>query len=235
MLVASIGLASSAWQPSGVTAFRPPTDVRCRRHAEVIARELTFAADLTVTTDPFTVSSSKGLGEFFSQPEALQILMSQAESSKRLDAGDATASAQTWEVNTPIEFPGMVARSQTPMDITIDPSTPTLSVTSGQSKTVCEGGPTWAQSLLARIGDIADTSSSNVIQVREAAGSSGQVCVSSTVNLTVRLSIPTLLLPPFVPAGPFEKAGSESIQQLLDKDMAPVLAKFRAAYLEWAK
>ena len=121
------------------------------------------------------------------------------------------------------------------MDIKIDPAAPRLTVSSGSSKTVCEGGPQWAQALLARIADFATTSSSNVVEVRDApAGSPGSKVVVSTVNLTVKLSIPTLLLPPFVPAGPFEKSGSESIQKLLEKDMAPTLAKFRATYTSWA-
>ena len=51
----------------------------------------------------------------------------------------------------------------------------------------------------------------------------------------MRSQIPTLLLPPFIPAGPFEKAGSESLQKLLDQDMAKVLGRFRDAYVEFAK
>ena len=38
-----------------------------------------------------------------------------------------------------------------------------------------------------------------------------------------------------VPIGPFEKAGSESIQKLLDKDMQPVLDAFCAAYVTWSE
>ena len=199
------------------------------RHAAVIARDLAFVASLEVATEPFAVS--RPLGEWFQQEEALQILMSQAEATRRLDGGDARATAQQWEVTTPIQFPGMVVRSDTPMDIAIDTSTPRLSISSGESKTVCEGGPPWAQSLLARIGEIAKTESSNVIEVSEA-GSSSKVV--SKVKLEVKLSIPTVLLPPFVPAGPFERTGSASLQQLLDKDMGPVLSRFRHGYLAWA-
>ena len=203
------------------------------RHGAVVARDLSFVADLTVRTEPFAIGT-KPLGEFFKEEEALKILMSQAESSKRLDSGDSDT-AQRWEVATPIQFPGMVVRSETPMDIRIDATTPRLDISSGASKTVCEGGPPWAQGLLARIGEIADTSSSNTIKVEDAPGGSGnKVCVS-TVNLTVKLSIPAILLPPFVPAGPFEATGSRSIQALLDKDMEPVLRRFRDGYLAWAK
>ena len=168
------------------------------------------------------------MGEWLAQEEGLKILMSHAESSKRLDSGAASAATQQWQVDTPIQFPGMVVRSETPMDVAVDRATPKLSISSGASRTVCEGGPGWAQGLLARIGDIAATSSSNTIEVRN-----GRFV--SRVNLTVRLSIPVVLLPPFVPAGPFEKSGSESLQKLLDKDMAKVLAQFRDGYVAWSK
>ena len=131
----------------------------------------------------------------------------------------------------------MVARSETIMDIAVDASAPRLSITSGGSKTVCEGGPPWAQGLLSRINDIAKTTSSNRVELRNAPaasdGTSQKECVS-TVDLAVSLEIPGLLLPPFIPAGPFEKAGSESIQKLLDRDMASVLAQFREGYLAFA-
>ena len=126
----------------------------------------------------------------------------------------------------------MVARSTTTMDINIDTATPKLSISSAKSTTTCEGGPPWAKALLGRIGDIAKTKSSNTIVVRDAPGGTQQVV--SKVELRVELSVPTLLIPPFIPAGPFEKAGSESLQQLLDKDMAPVLAKYRESYIAWA-
>jgi hypothetical protein len=204
------------------------------RHLAVVLRDVTFSADLTVETEPFK-PGTKPIGDFFTEPEALRILMSQAESSRRLDGGDEKATTQKWEVVTPIQFPGMVARSETPMDISVDAAVPRLTVSSGSSKTVCEGGPGWAQALLARIADFATTSSSNVVEVRDApTGPAGSKVVVSTINLTVKLSIPTLLLPPFVPAGPFEKSGSESIQTLLEKDMAPTLSRFRDAYTSWA-
>ena len=136
-----------------------------------------------------------------------------------------------------IQFPGMVARSETIMVIAVDASAPRLSITSGESKTVCEGGPPWAQGLLSRINDVAKTTSSNRVELRNAPaasdGTSQKECVS-TVDLAVSLEIPGLLLPPFIPAGPFEKAGSESIQKLLDRDMASVLAQFREGYLGFA-
>ena len=65
-------------------------------------------------------------------------------------------------------------------------------------------------------------------------GYGGGLTVVSRVKLTVKLSIPTLLLPPFVPVGPFERSGSESLQKLLDRDMGTVLGRFREGYLTWA-
>jgi len=167
--------------------------------------------------------------------------MSQAESSRRLDAGDVPAQ-QRWLVVTPIQFPGMVARSETSMDIAIDEAAPRLLIRSADSNTVCEGGPSWAQALLAQINNIASTSSSNIVELRDVlpgsssagAAAENKLCVS-VVKLAVTLTIPGLLLPPFIPAGPFEKAGSDSIQALLDRDMAPILAKFREAYLQYER
>ena len=227
------------------------------RHAPVVARTLNFIATLEVKTSPFA-ASSPSVGEWFASEEALTILMSQAESARRLTVDEKQ---QRWLVTTPcvsglptrlmpssqfltpssfllrIQFPGMVARSETIMDIAVDASAPRLSITSGESKTVCEGGPPWAQGLLSRINDIAKTTSSNRVELRNAPaasdGTSQKECVS-TVDLAVSLEIPGLLLPPFIPAGPFEKAGSESIQKLLDKDMASVLAQFREGYLAFA-
>ena len=120
------------------------------------------------------------------------------------------------------------------MDIRVDAAAdrPTLSISSGASETQCSGGPGWAQALLSRIGEIATTVSSNTVDVQEDEG--GGLTVVSRVKLTVKLSIPTLLLPPFVPAGPFERSGSESLQKLLDRDMGTVLGRFREGYLTWA-
>ena len=52
----------------------------------------------------------------------------------------------------------------------------------------------------------------------------------STVSLTVALTLPSFLP---VPVAAFEKAGSQSIQKLLDQDMPITLSKFRDAYLAW--
>lgn len=212
-------------------AASPRSSAATARHGFVIAREVNFVANLEVVTQPFVISDGASIGSWFANDESLKILMSQAESSRRV-GGSSGEAQQQWLVSTPIAFPGMVARSDTSMDVSIDVAAPRLSVASSESKTVCEGGPSWAQGLLSRVNDFAATKSSNIVELRDAPGGAAgeKVCVS-TVNLVVTLRIPGLLLPPFVPAGPFEKAGSESIQKLLDKDMAPVLARFREGYL----
>lgn len=226
MLIPSVLLASAFVAP---LVHRSPASTA--RHGEVVARDLAFVASLDVATEPF--AESKPLGEWFAEQKSLEILMSQAESTRRLDGGDAGAATQKWEVATPIQFPGMVARSETAMEINIDAAEPKLSISSAESKTTCEGGPPWAKTLLARIGDIAKTKSCNVVSVRDVTGGKKQVV--SSVELRVELSIPTVLIPPFVPAAPFERAGSDALQSLLDKDMAPVLARFREGYIAWAK
>ena len=100
------------------------------RHPAVVLREVQFVADLRVQTEPFK-PGTKSIGDFFTEPEALRILMSTAESARRLDGGDEKATTQRWEVVTPIQFPGMVARSETPMEFNIDAATPRLTALSG--------------------------------------------------------------------------------------------------------
>ena len=191
-------------------------------------RELLFAAQAEVLSPPFAVGT-RPVGQWFEQEGALRVLMSQAESSVRLDAG-GSGGEQIWEVSTPIQFPGMVARSATTMRVAIDGAAPEIRMASGESKTVCEGGPAWARAFLARISEISRTESSNLVEVRDVPG--GNKVYASTVKLTVKLDLPPLLP---VPVAAFEKAGSDAIQKLLDKDMAPTLSKFRDAYIQWAK
>jgi hypothetical protein len=126
----------------------------------------------------------------------------------------------------------VVARSETTMLVSVDTANERLSVSSADSNTVCEGGPEWAQGLLTRVGKLASTESSNVVELRDTPDGR-KVCVSTT-NLTVKLDIPGLLLPPFVPIGPFERTGSKSLQKLLDQDMGKVLGRFRDGYLKFA-
>ena len=184
-----------------------------------------------MASEPFDAGEDIGL--WFTQEPAFRALMSKAEASTRTDAGD-DASVQRWEVETPISFPGMLARSVTPIEISIDALTPRLTITSGQSKTVCEGGPEWARAFLARIADFATTSSSNLVSLRRDAaggGGGGGARVVSDVSLTVSVQLPDFLP---LPISRLEKSGSESLQKLLEKDMAPALAKFTEGYVAWA-
>lgn len=56
------------------------------------------------------------------------------------------------------------------------------------------------------------------------------VTLQSDVTLRVEIQFPGFLP---LPLGPLERSGSESLQGLLDQQMAPVLAKFRSDYLVW--
>ena len=67
------------------------------RHAPVVARTLNFVATLEVKTSPFA-ASSPSVGEWFASEEALTILMSQAESARRLTVDEKQ---QRWLVTTP--------------------------------------------------------------------------------------------------------------------------------------
>ena len=147
-LIVLLSLIASATAFVASPPLARPDTTYADRHGAVVARQLAFVADLTVETEPFKVGA-KSVGEWLAQEDALKILMSQAESSRRLDNGESST-AQRWEVATPIQFPGMVVRSETPMDIRIDKVTRRMSISSGASKTVCDGGPPWAQGLLAR-------------------------------------------------------------------------------------
>ena len=218
MLVACT-LASAAFVAPTLRA--PP---RVVRHPHPVARQLAFVAKAEVASPPFAESSD--VAAWFAEESAIQVLMSQADAAERLDKGEV-AGEQRWEVTTGIPFPGMVAKSATAMDVKINTATPALQISSSESKTVCEGGPGWARAFLSRISEIASTTSTNQVELRDAPG--GKVFVS-TVSLTVALTLPPFLP---VPVAAFEKAGSESIQKLIDADMPTTLSKFRDAYLAY--
>ena len=217
MLVASLAAAAFV-----VPSLRAPP--RVARHPHPVARQLAFVAKAEHGSPPF--AEGRDVAAWFAEESALQVLMSQADACERLDKGEM-AGEQRWEVTTGIPFPGMVAKSATAMNVKINTATPALQISSSESKTVCEGGPSWARAFLSRISEIASTTSTNVVELRDAPG--GKVFVS-TVSLTVALTLPPFLP---VPVAAFEKAGSESIQKLLDQDMPPTLSKFRDAYLAW--
>lgn len=220
---------------SPVIAFQAPiANVRrrplaFRRHEPPVARELAFVAKAEVSSPPFS-PGSKPIGDFLAKDSSLRILMSQADSSERLDRCESKEE-QRWEVSTRIPFPGMLARTATPMNIKIDSTTPLLQVSSSESRTVCEGGPGWARAALERIGDIASTTSTNKVELRDAPGGKKFV---STVMLKVSLDIPPLFMFLPMPVGVFESAGSDSIQEILDRDMPVTLKKLQEAYVKWS-
>ena len=89
-MLASIALATALV----VAPPHGPTTVVARSSA-IVARELSFVADLEVKTEPFA-QGAKPVGEWLATEEALKTLMSQAESSIRLDNGPPGAAAQVW-------------------------------------------------------------------------------------------------------------------------------------------
>ena len=113
--------------------------------------------------------------------------------------------------------------ASTTMNVKID-STPALRISSSEQDRV-RGGPGWARAFLARISE-SPPPPTNQVELRDVPG--GGPSLSLTVALT---------LPPFlpVPVAAFEKAGSQSIQKLLDQDMPITLSKFRDAYLAWKR
>ena len=63
------------------TLLRPQTALR---HAAPVARELAFRAKAEVSSPTFSLGN-KEIGSFFAEESALRVLMSQADSSERLD------------------------------------------------------------------------------------------------------------------------------------------------------
>ena len=97
MLTASALLAA----PLTELASRHLHTARLARHAPLVARELNFVAALEVKTSPFAATSPL-IGQWFASEAAIKILMSQAESSRRL-AGGIGDTRQQWLVTTPCE------------------------------------------------------------------------------------------------------------------------------------
>jgi hypothetical protein len=130
------------------------------------------------------------------------------------------------EIVTRIPFPGMTAKSVNELNVR-STSTPSLGISSAKSRTVCETGPEWVRRLLESILDSTKSTTENTVSVDFRSGTEARV--KSDVVLQVSISIPFLPLP----AGPMESQGSKALQDVLDKQMAPVLAKFREDYLKF--
>ena len=84
--------------------------------------------------------------------------------------------------------------------------------------------------LLVRLLGATKSTSDN--QVTVALDAAGRATVRSDVQLKVEINFPGLLP---LPLGPLEREGSKSLQDVLDQQMAPVLAKFRTDYLAFEK
>ena len=97
------------------------------------------------------------------------------------------------------------------------------------SETVCETGPKWTRDLFVKILDGTKSISDNQVTVQRSTDDN-TVTLQSDVTLRVEIQFPGFLP---LPLGPLERSGSESLQGLLDQQMAPVLAKFRSDYLVW--
>ena len=108
LVLLSMAGACAALQ-AGAGLQRP---VRPARAAPVAMRQVTFKAEKCVRSDPFTPDSRAALCDWYASEEALKLLLTAADSSRRVGER-ASDGAQLWEVSTTIPFPGMAARSVT--------------------------------------------------------------------------------------------------------------------------
>ena len=116
-----IALASASFiVPTPRAPSRRPAEMR---HQPPVARVLAFVGKAEVCSPPFAESGD--VSAWFAEESAMKVLMSQADSSERLDTGDVEGE-QRWEVTTGIPFPGMVAKSATPMNVKINKATSML-------------------------------------------------------------------------------------------------------------
>jgi hypothetical protein len=181
---------------------------------------VTFLASRTVTSDAFAAPEPE-LREWFGKPEAIMALCSLADESRLLPDDRV-------EVVSRIPFPGMVAKSVTILKIVRDLSAPTYSISTVSSETVCESGPQWVRDLLVKIlGGTKSTSDNKVTVHRSTNGE--MVTVQSEVTLKVVIDFPG-----FLPLPMIERDGSRSLEAVLDKQMSPVLNRFRDDYRAWA-
>lgn len=121
----------------------------------------------------------------------------------------------------------MVAKSVTVLDVIKDLEAPSFSISTVSSKTLCETGPQWVRNLLVSILDATKSTSDNKVTVES---SGGRARVKSEVVLRVEINYPGFVP---LPIGPMERSGSESMQSLLDQQMAPVMKRFRSDYLRF--
>ena len=201
--------------PRGVTVAPA-----ARRAAAPRAALVTFQASRTISSEPFDVNQAK-LKQWFGESDAVAALCSMADEFKELPSDQV-------EIVSRIPFPGMTAKSVTVLNVAKDLTAPTYTISTVSSETLCETGPQWVRKLLVSILGATKSTSDNTVSV---AFTGASAVVNSEVELKVEINFPFLPLP----LGPLQKSGSESLQKVLDTQMAPVLAKFREGYLAFEK
>jgi len=199
-----------------------PYTAAAKRSSTPSANVVTFKAQRTVTSEPFE-ATAEGLRAFFGRPEAMSSLCSMADEYTEL-------SLEKVEIITRIPFPGMTAKSVTELDVRRNSSAPSLGISSAKSTTLCETGPEWVRQLLVRILDSTKSTSNNTVSVEFSDPRGTEAQLKSDVVLQVTISYPGFIP---LPIGPMEDQGSKALQDVLDTQMAPVLAKFREEYLKF--
>jgi len=182
---------------------------------------VTFEATRNISSEPFDANEAK-LKQWFGESTAVAALCSMADEFKELPSDQV-------EIVSRIPFPGMTAKSVTVLNVAKDLTAPTYTISTVSSETLCETGPQWVRKLLVSILGATKSTSDNTVSV---AFTGSSAVVNSEVELKVEINFPGFLP---LPLGPLQKSGSESLQKVLDTQMAPVLAKFRDGYLAFEK
>eukprot|EP00327_Prymnesium_parvum_P008780 CAMPEP_0182818638 /NCGR_PEP_ID=MMETSP0006_2-20121128/12131_1 /TAXON_ID=97485 /ORGANISM="Prymnesium parvum, Strain Texoma1" /LENGTH=190 /DNA_ID=CAMNT_0024945117 /DNA_START=107 /DNA_END=679 /DNA_ORIENTATION=+ len=180
---------------------------------------VTFNARRQVTSEAFKATKD-GLREWFGKPECIEALCSMADEF-RMTAPDRV------EIVTLIPFPGIVAKSVNVLGVSTDMDTLAMNLTMLSSTTVCETGPKWVRDFFVRILNSTTSTSDNNIKVR---WSDEMAYIETDATLNVQMSIPGFFP---LPIKRMEQEGSASLQNVLDDQMSPPLAKCRSAYLDW--
>ncbi len=152
-------------------------------------------------------------------PQAVEALLSQSDDATRL-------SDDRWAITTRIDFPGMVARSQS--TVAVSASDDGLQMDVLDTTTVAESGPALARKLMEFISAKVRTSSRSVVSIEVEGATSRFV---SDISMCVEMDLP-MWLP--IPKDRLEAEGSKSIQDSLDQQMEPIMAELRARYVDSA-
>ena len=220
MIASVVGLLGVVLH-SGVNTQITSAPVAVRRAAAPRAALVTFQATRTVSSEPFDANEAT-LKQWFGESDAVAALCSMADEFKELPSDQV-------EIVSRIPFPGMTAKSVTVLNVAKDLTAPTYTISTVSSETLCETGPQWVRKLLVSILGATKSTSDNTVSV---AFTGASAVVNSEAELKVEINFPGFLP---LPLGPLQKSGSESLQKVLDTQMAPVLAKFRDGYLAFEK